>query len=166
MFKTLLTLCLAVSSCAFADVTFSMVKPSAVKDNEIGAILDQIECAGYHLAAIRMTQMTPEQAKVFYKEHEGKPFFDDLVQKMTSGPVVAFVVEGKDVQKGMRKLVGATDPAKAEPYTIRALFGKSASENAIHASDSPEAATREIALFFKPDELFLNGNRVSKVAKQ
>lgn len=156
MFKSFLALFLAATSLVSADVTFSMIKPSAVQDNEIGAILDQVECAGFRIAAMRMTRLSEAQAKEFYKEHEGKPFFNDLVQKMTSGPVVAFVIEGKDTVKGIRKLVGATDPAKAEPYTIRALFGKSASENGIHASDSDASATREIALFFKPEEIFLS----------
>ena len=92
--------------------------------------------------------------KKFYAEHVTKPFFPDILQKMTSGPVVAFIVEGDNAVVRLRKLVGATDPKKADAGTIRALFGVSAGENAIHASDSPESAKREIALFFAPQEIF------------
>ena len=156
MKRCLFALLLFITTNLSADVTFSMIKPSAVRDNEVGAILDQVECAGYHIAALKMTRLSEAQVKAFYKEHEGKPFFQDIIKNMTSGPVVAFVVEGKEVQKGMRKLIGATDPANADPFTIRALFGKTVSENDIHGSDSEEAATREIAFFFKPDEIFLS----------
>src|SRR5690348_13603836 len=135
MIRTCIALFVLATTSMFADTTFSMIKPGAVQDNEIGAILDQIESSNLRVVAMKMTRLSEETAKTFYKEHEGKPFFKDLVQKMTSGPVVVFVVEGKDAQSRLRTLVGATDPAKADPFTIRALFGKSASENAIHASD-------------------------------
>jgi nucleoside-diphosphate kinase len=133
--------------------TFSMVKPSAVQDKHIGAILNKIEEAGLKLGAIRMARLTQDQAKAFYKEHEGKPFFASLVEKMTSGPVVLLVVKGEDAQNTLRKVIGATNPEKAEPNTIRALYGKNITENAIHASDSPESAKREIAFFFTQEQI-------------
>lgn len=136
--------------------TFSMIKPGAVKEQHIGAIVDKIEQAGLKVTALKMTRLTQEQATSFYKEHEGKPFFPTLIEKMTSGPVVAMVLQGDEAVTTLRKVIGATNPEKAEPNTIRALFGKNVTENAIHASDSPESATREIQFFFTPEQIYQN----------
>ena len=136
--------------------TFSMIKPRAVKEQHIGAIVDKLEYAGLKVCAIKMTRLTPEQATAFYKEHEGKPFFGALIEKITSGPIVALVLQGDDAVTALRTVIGATNPEKAEPNTIRALFGKSLDENAIHGSDSPESAAREIKFFFTPDQIYQN----------
>lgn len=137
-----------------ASETFSMIKPTAVKEQHIGEILALIEKSDLKIVAIKMVKLDEALAKTFYKEHENKPFFPELVQMMTSGPVVAFVASGDDAVLRLRKLVGDTNPKKAALGTIRALFGKSPGENAIHASDSDESAKREIALFFTPDQIF------------
>ncbi len=137
--------------------TFSMIKPRAVQEQHIGEILARIESSGLKVAALKMTRLSQEQAKTFYKEHEGKPFFNALIEKMTSGPVVAMVIAGSGEEATvmrLRAIIGATNPEKAEPNTIRALFGKNVTENAIHASDSEESAKREMQFFFKPDEIF------------
>lgn len=107
-----------------------------------------IEQANLAVVKLNMRTLTKEQAEAFYAEHKGKPFYADLVTMMSSGPVVVMVVEGNNAQASLREVVGATDPKKAAPGTIRAAFGKSVGENAIHASDSPESAEREIQFFF------------------
>ncbi|MCE5293508.1 MAG: nucleoside-diphosphate kinase [Chlamydiales bacterium] len=135
-----------------ADQTFSMIKPTAVKEHHIGGIIDLIEKANLSIADVKMQQLTKEQAEAFYAEHKGKPFFGELVSMMSSGPVVLMVVEGDNAQAKLRDIIGSTDPKKASPGTIRASFGKSVTENAIHGSDSPESAKREIAFFFAGDE--------------
>jgi nucleoside-diphosphate kinase len=151
---SLCTLVFAFCSTLCATETFSMIKPTAVKEQHIGEILAKIEQSGLKIVAIKMMRLDNALASKFYKEHEAKPFFPDILKMMTSGPVVALVIEGDDAVLRLRKLIGATDPKKAESGTIRALFGKSPSENAIHASDSDQSATREIALFFTPNEIF------------
>jgi nucleoside-diphosphate kinase len=139
---------------AAEERTFSMIKPSAVQEGHIGAILNKIEQSGLRIAALKMHKMTKEQAEEFYKEHKERPFYPDLVAFMTSGPVVAMVVEGNDSVVRLRKIVGVTNPAKAEPGTIRALFGKNVTENAIHASDSITSTAREIPFFFQASEIY------------
>lgn len=142
------------ASSMYAEESFSMIKPRAVTEQHIGAIIDQIESSGLKVVALKMVKFETALAKQFYAEHEGKPFFDALIQKMTSGPVVAMVIEGEDAVRRLRTLVGATNPEQAAPNTIRARFGKGVTENAIHASDSVASAKREIALVFQPTEVF------------
>jgi nucleoside-diphosphate kinase len=133
--------------------TLSIVKPDAVARNIIGEIYSRFEKGGLTIIAARMLRLTVEQAGGFYAEHEGKPFFDDLVAYMTSGPVVVQVLEGDDAIARNRELMGATNPKEAAPGTIRADFAESVEANAVHGSDSPESAEREIRYFFEPDEI-------------
>jgi nucleoside-diphosphate kinase len=133
--------------------TLSIVKPDAVARNLIGAIYSRFEKNGLRIVAARMLRMTPEQAGGFYAEHRERPFFNDLVSYMTSGPVVVQVLEGEDAVARNRQLMGATNPKNAEPGTIRADFAESVEANAVHGSDSPASAAREIAYFFKPEEI-------------
>jgi len=139
----------ASSLSLFSEQTFSMIKPGAVQEHHIGAIIDAIEKANLQIVKLQMMQLDEAQVKAFYKEHEGKPFFPTLITKMTSGPVVAMVIEGDNAVPRLREIIGNTNPEKAAPGTIRALFGKNMTENAIHASDSADSAKREIAFFFK-----------------
>lgn len=133
--------------------TFSIIKPDAVEKNIIGKIVSRFEKAGLRIVASRMEHLTVDKAKGFYAEHDGKPFFDDLVSYMSSGPVVVQVLEGDDAIALNRKLMGATNPAEAEEGTIRADFAESIDANAVHGSDSPESAAREIDYFFSSDQL-------------
>ncbi|MCB2262459.1 MAG: nucleoside-diphosphate kinase [Candidatus Thiosymbion ectosymbiont of Robbea hypermnestra] len=130
--------------------TLSIVKPDAVAGNHIGAIYDRFEQAGLCIVAARMLQLTPEEAGAFYAVHRERPFFGELVDYMTSGPIMVQVLEGEDAIARNRKVMGATDPKQAEPGTIRADFATDVSENAVHGSDAPETAATEIAFFF-PD---------------
>ncbi len=141
------------ASILVADQTFSMIKPTAVKEHHIGGIIDMIEKANFTVKGLKMQHLSQEQAEAFYAEHKGKPFYNDLVSMMSSGPVVLMVIEGDNVVSRFRETIGATDPKKAASGTIRALFGKSVGENAIHASDSPESAKREISFFFATENL-------------
>ncbi|MBY0529087.1 MAG: nucleoside-diphosphate kinase [Rhabdochlamydiaceae bacterium] len=134
--------------------TLSILKPDAVEANEIGAIIAVIERSGLQVVALKMLQLTPEQAKQFYSVHKDRPFYNDLVAYMSSGPVVVQVLEGKDAVQAYRTLMGATDPKKASPGTLRALFGKSLEKNAVHGSDSLENAKTEVAFFFTEDEIY------------
>jgi nucleoside-diphosphate kinase len=136
------------------EQTFSIIKPDAVENNVMGEILEYFETAGLRVVASKMIRLTPEQAKTFYAEHKDKPFFQDLVTYMTSGPVVVQVLEGEDAIALNRQVMGATDPAKASPGTIRSDFGTDISHNAVHGSDSTKSAKKEISQFFKPDEIF------------
>jgi len=133
--------------------TFSIVKPDAVARNLIGEIYTRFEKAELAIVAARMLRLTRQQAQGFYGEHEGKPFFEDLVSYMTSGPVMVQVLEGEDAVAENRRLMGATNPKDAEPGTIRADFAESIDANSVHGSDSPESAAREIAFFFNDDDL-------------
>jgi nucleoside-diphosphate kinase len=128
--------------------TFSIIKPDAVKKNVIGKILTRFEENGLRIVASRMMQLSKEQAGKFYDIHRERPFFNDLVAYMTEGPVVVSVLEGNDAVALNRKLMGATDPKKADPGTIRADFADSISANAVHGSDSKENAAIEIKFFF------------------
>jgi nucleoside-diphosphate kinase len=134
--------------------TFTMIKPDAVANGHIGAILDQIIKGGFKIVAMKYTWLTPEKAGQFYAIHKERPFFKDLVSFMTSGPIVAAVLEKDNAVEDFRKLIGATDPAKAEPGTIRNLFAKSIDANAIHGSDSNENAKIEGDFFFSSFEKF------------
>jgi nucleoside-diphosphate kinase len=133
--------------------TFSILKPDAVAKNVIGEIVSRFEKAGLRIVASRMEQLTVDKAKGFYAEHEGKGFFEDLVNYMSSGPVIVQVIEGQGAIALNRQLMGATNPADADAGTIRADFAESIEANAVHGSDSPESAAREISYFFEPGQL-------------
>ena len=133
--------------------TLSIVKPDAVARNLIGKIYSRFEGNGLRIVAAKMLRLSRERAQGFYQEHEGKPFFDDLVAYMTSGPVVVQVLEGEAAVATNRKLMGATNPQEAEAGTIRADFAESVEANAVHGSDSETSASREIAYFFADDEI-------------
>lgn len=135
------------------EQTFSMIKPDATSKNVTGAINAMIESAGIRIIAQKRMRMTREQAGLFYAEHKGKPFYEGLVEMMSSGPIVVQVLQGEDVIKRYRALMGATDPAKAEQGTIRAAFGGQLPHNAVHGSDSSESAAREISFFFSQTEI-------------
>lgn len=133
--------------------TLSIIKPDAVRKNHIGAIIARFEKAGLQVIAARMERLTIEQAQGFYAVHKARPFFKDLVTFMTSGPVLILVLEGENAVAKNREIMGATDPAKAAPGTIRADFATNIDANAVHGSDGKETAEVEIAYFFKPDSL-------------
>ena len=133
--------------------TFSIVKPDAVKRNLIGAIYNRIEKAGLRVVAAKMIHMDADKAKGFYAEHEGKPFFDDLVAFMTSGPVMVQVLEGENAVVRYRELMGKTNPEEAACGTLRADYALSLRHNSVHGADSPASAAREIAYFFADDEI-------------
>lgn len=131
-----------------AERTLSIIKPDAVARNQIGAIVGRFEGAGLRVIGARMLHLTRAEAEAFYAVHRERPFFHDLVAFMTSGPVLVQVLEGDRAIERNREVMGATDPAKAEPGTIRADFATGIEENAVHGSDSPETAAKEIAFFF------------------
>lgn len=135
------------------DRTYVMVKPDGVQRNLVGDIISRFEKRGIKIAALKMLCINRELAEKHYGEHKGKPFFEPLVQFITSGPVVAMVLEGKDVVSTVRDMMGATNPLKAAPGTIRGSFGMDVGRNVVHGSDSPESAAREIGLFFAPEEI-------------
>jgi nucleoside-diphosphate kinase len=134
--------------------TLSIIKPDAVKKNVIGQILARFESAGLRIIAARMMFLSRAEAEGFYAVHRGRPFFGDLVQFMTSGPVLVQVLEGDNAIAKNRELMGATDPKKAAKGTIRADFADSIDANAVHGSDAPETAKTEIAYFFPACEVF------------
>ncbi|MGA1978102.1 MAG: nucleoside-diphosphate kinase [Bacteroidales bacterium] len=136
------------------NITFSIIKPNAVRTGKTGPILAMINEAGFEIAAMRMVRMTAEQAETFYEVHRGKPFFESLIEFMTSGPVFVMMLKHENAVEEFRKLIGATDPAKAEPGTIRKLFAVSVQMNAIHGSDSDENAQREANFFFSTVDRF------------
>jgi nucleoside-diphosphate kinase len=129
------------------------VKPDAVASGKSGAIIAHLQQAGFTLRAARLVRLTQAQAARFYEVHAGRPFYNDLVAFMTSGPCLPMALERADAVAEMRKIIGATDPAEAAPGTIRKLFAESKGKNAIHASDSAENAAREVAFFFSGSEL-------------
>ena len=133
--------------------TLSIVKPDAVARDVIGEIISRFEKAGLRVVAAKMTRLSAADAAGFYAEHKGKPFYERLLDYMSSGPVVLQVLEGEDAIALNRRLMGATDPAKADPGTIRADFADSLDANAVHGSDSPTSAAREIAYFFDGAEI-------------
>jgi nucleoside-diphosphate kinase len=135
------------------EQTLSILKPDAVSANNIGAILSRFEKTGLKIVAAKMVHMTTEQAKAFYAVHAHRPFFQELVTFMIEGPVLAIVLEGDNAIIKNRDLMGATNPKEAAPGTIRADFAKSIDKNAVHGSDSPENAKKEIAFFFKQQEI-------------
>jgi nucleoside-diphosphate kinase len=135
-------------------ITFTMIKPDAVENNYTGPILARINEAGFHVTAMRFTKLSPEKAGEFYAIHKERPFFNDLVKYMSSGPIVAAILEKDNAVDDFRKLIGATDPAKAAKGTIRNLFAKSIDANAIHGSDSDANAEIEGNFFFARTERF------------
>lgn len=130
------------------EETLAIIKPDAVKAKHIGNIVERYESEGFTIKQMKLTQLTPEQAKGFYEEHKDRPFFADLTTYMTSGPVVVLVLEKENAVADNRKLIGSTNPKEAEPKTLRALYGESKSRNALHGSDSLQSAQREIHFFF------------------
>ena len=128
--------------------TFFMVKPDGVKRNIIGQVIDRVEQEGFKISKMKMMTISNELAKEHYGEHKDKPFFQDLVSFITSGPVVAMEVQGEDVVSEVRRIMGATNPSDADPGTIRADFATKLEENVVHGSDSEESAQRELGLFF------------------
>ncbi|HEX8076218.1 MAG TPA: nucleoside-diphosphate kinase [Chthoniobacterales bacterium] len=133
--------------------TFSIIKPDATSRNITGKINAMIEEAGLRIVAQKRVRMTDAQAKKFYEVHKERPFYGELVEMMTSGPVVVQVLEGENAIKRYRDVMGATDPAKAEPGTIRKELAKSMGENSVHGSDAPETAAVEISQFFRDEEI-------------
>jgi nucleoside-diphosphate kinase len=134
--------------------TFTMIKPDAVANGYTGAILDHIIKGGFKITAMKYLWLTPEKAGEFYAVHKARPFYNDLVSFMSSGPIVAAILEKDNAVEDFRKLIGATDPAKAEPGTIRNLFAKSIDANAVHGSDSDENAQIEGNFYFSAFEKF------------
>ncbi|MBI4415876.1 MAG: nucleoside-diphosphate kinase [Euryarchaeota archaeon] len=133
--------------------TFVLIKPDGVQRGLVGEIVRRFENRGLQLVALKMVRISKALAEEYYAEHKGKAFFEGLVEYVTSGPTVAMLWEGDNAVAVVRKTMGATDPVKAEPGTIRADFGLSIGRNVIHGSDSLESAKREAALFFRPDEI-------------
>mgnify|MGYP003336545616 FL=1 len=128
--------------------TFTMLKPDAVENGHIGAILDHIIKAGFKIVAMKYTKLSPEMAGKFYEVHKERPFYNDLVTYMSSGPIVAAILEKDNAVEDFRKVIGATDPAKAEPGTIRNLYAKSIDANAVHGSDSGASYYKETEFWF------------------
>lgn len=134
--------------------TFTMIKPDAVAGGHIGAILQQINEAGFKIVAMKYTKLSAEKAGEFYAVHKERPFYGELVEFMSSGPIVAAILEKNNAVEDFRKLIGATNPAEAAPGTIRARFAKNIGENAVHGSDSDENAMIEGAFHFGGTEVF------------
>lgn len=137
------------------EKTFSIIKPNAVKKGVIGDIINQFEKNGLRVGAAKLAMLSKDKCELFYAEHKERPFFGELVSFMTSGPVLLMCLVGENAIAKNREIMGATDPKKAEPGTIRAKHGDSVGENAVHGSDSPASATRELAIFFDKHE-FVN----------
>jgi nucleoside-diphosphate kinase len=134
--------------------TLSIIKPDAVSRGLMGEIIKRFEAAGLKVAAGKLLRLTPERAQAFYAVHKERPFYASLCAYMSSGPIFVSVLEGEAAIMRNREIMGATDPAKAAPGTIRRDCGKDVEQNAVHGSDGPETAAHEIAFFFRPDEIF------------
>lgn len=150
----LLSLCLVAPLCAEIEQTLSIIKPDAVRAHHIGEIIETFESHGLQVAAIKMTHLSKKDAMMFYDIHKDKPFYRELVSFMNEGPVVVMVLEGENAIKKNRELMGATNPKNANPGTIRYRFANSVQSNAVHGSDSPETAKKEISFFFTKREIF------------
>ena len=133
--------------------TLSIVNPDGVQKDLIGEVCRRFEQGGLHIVGIKMLHLTQEQAKEFYVVHKERPFYPDLVNYMTSGPVIVQVLEGEDAIQKNREIMGATNPAEADPGTIRADFAASIEENVVHGSDGSDTAAQEISFFFNKDEI-------------
>lgn len=136
------------------NLTFTMIKPDAVGKGHIGAILAKINEGGFKIVALKLTKLSDQRAGQFYEVHKHRPFYQELVTFMSSGPIVAAILEKNNAVEDFRTLIGATNPAEAAPGTIRQLFADSIGENAIHGSDSDENAAIESAFFFSKTEIF------------
>lgn len=136
------------------EQTLSIIKPDAVGQNQIGNIIEYFEREGLSVIAAKMMHLSKEEAKAFYAVHKERPFFQELVDFMTSGPVLVMVLQGENAIARNRQIMGATDPSKAEPGTVRADFATSIERNAIHGSDSLQTAKSEVPFFFKQNEIF------------
>jgi len=136
------------------NITFTMIKPDAVENGHIGAILDKINQAGFKIVAMKMTQLSKRDAEKFYAIHKERPFFGELVAFMTRGPIVAAILQKENAVEDFRAFIGATNPEEAAPGTIRNLYAKSIGENAIHGSDSDENALIEASFHFAGREIF------------
>jgi nucleoside-diphosphate kinase len=136
------------------NITLTMIKPMAVQKGYIGPILSKITEGGFKILAMKYTKLTEEQARKFYEVHKDRPFYNDLVNFMSSGPIVAAILEKENAVQAYRDYIGATDPAKAEAGTIRALYGTSLEKNAVHGSDSDENAQIEANFFFSQTERY------------
>jgi len=134
-------------------LTLAIIKPDALQARNAGKILAQLEAAGFVVRAARLVKLTTTQAEAFYEVHRARPFYRPLVTFMTSGPALVLALERDDAVAHLRDVIGATDPAEAKPGSVRKLYGASKERNAIHASDSPETAAREVAFFFAEGEL-------------
>ena len=137
-----------------SERTLSILKPDAVQKNIVGEIYSRFEHAGLRILCAKSMWLDRDKAAGFYREHEGKPFYENLVEYMTSGPIFVQVLEGENAVELNRRLMGATNPQEAEPGTIRADFAETVDANAVHGSDSPSSAAREIAYFFDTEQLF------------
>ena len=137
-----------------SDITFTMLKPDSVRNGNTGAILDKIIKSGFEIKAMKFTRMSTEQASSFYAIHKERPFFKDLIQYMTSGPIVAAMLKKENAVNDFRTLIGSTNPEEAADGTIRKIFAKSISENAVHGSDSDENAKIECDFHFLDEEVF------------
>lgn len=135
------------------NITLAIIKPRALREKLSGAIIHKIEESGFTIRALKMIHMSDETAAEFYAVHKGRPFYDDLVKFMSSGPVIVAQLHKNNAVEDFRKLIGSTNPAEAQDGTIRKLFGKSVQQNAIHGSDSDENAARECAFFFHENEI-------------
>lgn len=136
------------------ETTLSIIKPNAIRKNVIGKIFSEFENNGLTIVALKMMTLSKGQAEDFYREHLGKPFYQDLCQFMSSGPICVQVLQGHNAIERNREIMGATNPAEALPGTLRALYADSLDENAVHGSDSPKSAQREIEFFFDQSEIF------------
>jgi nucleoside-diphosphate kinase len=133
--------------------TLSIIKPDAVARGLIGEILKRFEAGGLKIVACKLVRLPPERARAFYAVHQQRPFFQSLCAYMSSGPIFVSVLEGENAVMKNREIMGATDPAKAAPGTIRKDWGKDVEQNAVHGSDGPETAATEIGFFFRPEEI-------------
>ena len=138
-----------------SNLTFSIIKPDAYLAAHTGAILAQIEGAGFRVVGLRLTHLTASEAGRFYEVHKARPFYEDLRSYMSSGPILAFVLQKEGAVEAYRTLIGATDPSKAAPGTIRARFATSIEANAVHGADSDENARKEASFFFSARDLLL-----------
>ena len=144
------------------EQTLILAKADAVARGLVGEIVTRFERRGYTIAAMKVLVVDDARARQHYEEHDGKPFFNGLVEYLTSAPIVAIVVEGSDAIEGCRSSIGATNPIKAAPGSIRGDFGQTIGRNLVHGSDSPQSASREIAIWFEPHEIFSRPNDLEK----
>lgn len=136
------------------ETTFVLIKPNVMKKEKAGAIIDRFQKEGLKVKALKMTHLEKEKCEEFYQEHKERPFFSELVEFISSAPVIVMALSGEGAVLKARKIMGATDPKQADPGTLRFEYGDSVGENAVHGSDSLKSAEKELALFFKKEEIF------------